>query len=229
MRNTRRIVMAATGVLAATTFTFSGTANAIDGGSAEATPSSVLSMDCSGSLISAQWAVTAAHCNPGDVWRSVQEKAEGKNVKVDATYKAPSGADIRLLHLEKPLEAGEVDGVKGYMKLAREDEPLPQVGSEVKIYGWGSGALKSATTEVYSTNLYGNLALKGKDGIAGGGDSGGPITQVINGERKLVGVLGGVFNDSNLPFGKNSVGPTIFHTDDHGKTDREWIKEMTGV
>ncbi|TDC37929.1 DUF1986 domain-containing protein [Micromonospora sp. KC213] len=136
------------------------------------------SFTCSGSVISADWVLTAKHCVSGSMSvriGSVHRSSGGVTRTVAATY---SRYDLALMRLSSPVSAPPVT-------LANSNPP---VGSTNTIYGWGqtcyrgcsaSSQLKTASVRVTSTNVtdaYGGQAIRSTEisGNAWRGDSGGP-------------------------------------------------------
>ena len=176
---------------------------------------------CSGSIIAAQWVLTARHClTTGSMYVLVGslDLGQGTKATVDRTETAPNG-DIALLHLKSSVDAT-------YITLADSD---PAVGDTNQIYGWGrtqgtnppSPVLKTANVQVTgtSTDAYSGpaIASQGVDGSAWHGDSGGP--QLAGGAQ--VGVCS---------TGQNS-GSDINGTQNYASVanSRAWIRETAGA
>jgi len=177
--------------------------------------------ECSGTIIAAQWVITAHHCQSssgmhvkiGDV-----RFDQGTNVAVDRQVTSPNG-DIALLHLVSPVQTT-------YMRLGSAD---PATGATNQIYGWGrtlnqsppSPVLKTANVQVTgrSTDAYGGRAIasRGINGAAWHGDSGGP--EVSGGLQ--VGVASTAGNSGSNPQGVQNYASIA--------ASRSWIRSTTGV
>jgi len=177
--------------------------------------------NCSGTIIAAQWVLTAQHClnDPGmHVKIGNVSLGQGTDVDVDQQLASPNG-DIALLHLTQPVETT-------YMRLADSD---PAVGDTNQIYGWGrtegtsppSDTLKTADVRVTGdgTDAYGGDAItsQGVTGSSWHGDSGGP--QLAGG--KQVGVCSTGENDGSQTDGTQNYAKI--------SASRSWISETAGV
>ncbi|WP_236788799.1 trypsin-like serine protease [Amycolatopsis sp. GM8] len=177
--------------------------------------------ECSGTIIAAQWVLTAQHClnSPGmHVKVGSVTLQQGTDADVDRQLASPNG-DIALLHLATPVNTT-------YMQLATSD---PATGSTNQIYGWGrtqgtnppSSTLKTANVQVTgtSTDAFGGpaIASRGINGSAWHGDSGGPE---LSG-----GVQVGVCSTGN------NTGSQTNGTQNYAKVSasRSWIRQNAGV
>jgi len=174
------------------------------------------SFTCSGTIISANYVLTARHCISGSM-----------SVRVGSVYRSSGGttrtvsststrSDLALMRLSSPVSTS-------YMPLS---SAYPPVGSTNSIYGWGmtcysgcgaSTVLKTATVRVTTTNAtdaYGGRAI-GSTRISGNawrGDSGGP--QVYNGAQVGVASTADGVNIQNY-------GSVAYN--------RAWITSVAGV
>jgi secreted trypsin-like serine protease len=174
------------------------------------------SFTCSGSIIAANWVLTARHCLNGTMSvrvGSVNRTSGGVTRTVSATY---AQNDLALMRLSSSVSTS-------YVSLASSNPP---VGSTNSIYGWGmtcysgcgaSTQLKTANVQVTTNNAtdaYGGQAIRTTriNGNAWRGDSGGP--QFYNGLQV------GVASTAN--------GTTI---QNYGSVayNRSWIRSVSGV
>lgn len=184
---------------------------------------------CTGSQISADWVITAKHCNSSDL-QSVRfdatDQGSGGTVRtVAARYASPTNNDVLLLKLSSPHTGT-------YIGLASS---FPSTGATATVFGWGdetegsnlgSPSLKTASVKVAGkgTDTYGGVSVntKSQSGHTLSGDSGGPL--VVNG--KLVGVLS---TSSILP----TPNPSDFtrYNNDHASISQSlsWITKTSGV
>jgi secreted trypsin-like serine protease len=178
------------------------------------------SFNCSGTIIAAQWVLTARHCSGSSMSVRVGNVnlGQGTNRTVDRTAASPNG-DILLLHLSSSVSTT-------YMQLGSAD---PATGSTNSIYGWGrtrdsnppSPVLKTATVRVTgsSSDAFGGRAIAstGVSGAAWHGDSGGP--QIANGVQ--VGVCSTGNNSGHNPNGTQNYASVA--------ASRAFIRSTAGV
>jgi secreted trypsin-like serine protease len=177
--------------------------------------------ECSGTIIAAQWVMTAHHCQSSSgmhVKIGNVNFDQGTNVAVDRQYTSPNG-DIALLHLATAVQTT-------YMKLGSAD---PATGATNQIYGWGrtlnqsppASVLRTANVRVTgrSTDAYGGRAIAstGVNGAAWHGDSGGP--EVSGGVQ--VGVASTAGNSGSNPQGVQNYASVA--------ASRSWIRSTAGV
>ncbi|MEV6492093.1 trypsin-like serine protease [Actinoplanes sp. NPDC051633] len=174
------------------------------------------SFTCSGTIISANYVLTARHCVNGTM-----------SVRVGSVYRSSGGvtrsvtssstrSDLALLRLSSPVSTTYVTLSSAY----------PPVNSTNSIYGWGmtcntgcgaSTQLKTASVRVTTTNArdaYGGRAIGSTaiNGNAWRGDSGGP--QFYNGSQ--VGVASTADGVSRQYYGSVAY-------------NRTWITQVAGV
>ncbi|MET0492794.1 MAG: trypsin-like serine protease [Actinoplanes sp.] len=174
------------------------------------------SFTCSGTIISANYVLTARHCISGTMSvrvGSVNRTSGGVTRTVSSTT---TRNDLALMRLSSAVSTT-------YMPLS---SAYPPVGSTNSLYGWGmtcysgcsaSTVLKTATVQVTSTNgtdAYGGRAIATTriNGNAWRGDSGGP--QVYNGAQ--VGVASTADGQSRQYYGSVAY-------------NRAWITSVAGV
>ncbi|MFS8096422.1 trypsin-like serine protease [Lentzea alba] len=181
--------------------------------------------NCSATKIAPQWILTAEHCVASSTARytfragSLDQTSGGQLVTGDRVIKHPS-ADLALVHVTTSMSS----------PFSPLGNPV-SVGNTVQLYGWGatctnqpeincqSRYLKVANTRVTSTNgrdYRGGVAISVQrvDGIAAGGDSGGPM--FANGRQV------GVASTSDRATRSN-------YTSINHAPYRTWIRNTAGV
>ncbi|SHF27914.1 S1 family peptidase [Streptoalloteichus hindustanus] len=186
---------------------------------------------CSASIIAPDWILTARHCVEGSGTFSFRIGNVDQTAGTYAEAK-PGGihtrddVDLALVNIDR-----EVDTT--YAKLGKPDDV--REGQTVKIYGWGatrkvssgeinyqSRYLKVADVRVTdpecSNQLGGpNVCARRVNGIAAGGDSGGPMfAEGSDGETYQVGVA-------------STSDRSSFTTYANVAHFREWVQELAGV
>jgi secreted trypsin-like serine protease len=177
--------------------------------------------ECSGTIIAAQWVMTAHHCQSASGMHVLVGNVnfgQGTRGTVDRQVTSPNG-DIALLHLSAPINTT-------FMRLGTAD---PATGATNQIYGWGrtlnqsppSPVLKTANVRVTgrSTDAFGGRAIasRGINGAAWHGDSGGP--EVSNGLQ--VGVASTAGNSGSNPQGIQNYASVA--------ASRTFIRNTAGV
>ncbi len=180
---------------------------------------------CTGEAISADWILTANHCIDGDtsmnVYYSNSTTNRGTAIKADKWVTSGKG-DVALVHLSQSKNLGS------YPALA--DSYTATSGDAGKIMGYGRRANAANADGLYqanvtvigkSTDAYSGTAvhIKGVDGAANHGDSGGPV--IVGG--KIVGVCS--TGDDQDPGANTQAGSNYANL----TASRSWIKSTSGV
>jgi snapalysin len=186
---------------------------------------------CTGSLIKANWAVTAKHCPTPSSVRvgSVNRTSGGTVIGVTRAVNNPS-IDVKLLQL-----AGNV---------THAPAPIPTtsgaVGTATRIIGWGitcpnrgCGSAPTVANELDTSivadsrcigiNGPGEICTNNTNGNAGAcyGDSGGPQVRMINGRWNLIGATSRAGNNNATC----ATGPSIYGD---LPSIRSWINTQVG-
>ncbi|GAA4427785.1 trypsin-like serine protease [Actinokineospora soli] len=178
---------------------------------------------CSASIIAPTYVLTARHCvsgNTGITFRigSLDQHSGGVVANAVQIYRHTS--DLAIARIDRSVSTT-------YAPLGTTSDV--SVGQNVQIYGWGATSrcgseincqsryLKVATVRVSSTtasDAYGGIAIRATrvDGIAAGGDSGGPM--FANGRQV------GVASTSDRVSVTNYTNVTRY---------RSWIQSIAGV
>ncbi|QWF81275.1 S1 family peptidase [Amycolatopsis sp. CA-230715] len=197
---------------------------------------------CGGSLIKADWVVTAAHCVQGTSADQIQarigttdrtkggEEAKAKKVIVNPDYNPQgAGGDIALVQLASPVKAETVALAAG-----------ADAGTKSRLIGWGQtcpergGCDAPVKLQQLDTSVVDAGKCQGIDGKVelctdnpGGkagacyGDSGGPQIVQADGKWQLIGVTSRAGNDSSTC----ATGPSIYTS---AVAYTSWINQNTG-
>jgi snapalysin len=186
---------------------------------------------CTGSLIKANWAVTAKHCSSPSSVRvgSVDRTSGGTVVSVTRVVNHPT-SDVKLLQLGNSVSYAPA--------------PIPTtsgaVGTATRIIGWGQTCPQrgcgSAPTIAHEldTSIVSDGSCRGIDGAveictnntngnAGAcyGDSGGPQVRMVNGRWNLIGATSRAGNYNPTC----ATGPSIYSD---LSAIRSWINTQVG-
>jgi snapalysin len=186
---------------------------------------------CTGTLIKANWAVTARHCPTPSTVRvgSINRTSGGTVVQVTGAVNSPA-IDVKLLRLATSVTYAPA--------------PIPTtsgaVGTATRIIGWGQtcprpgcGATPAVANEL-DTSILADSRCQGIDGPreictnntngnAGAcyGDSGGPQVRRVSGRWYLIGTTSRAGNNSSTC----ATGPSIYGD---LTTIRSWINTQVG-
>ncbi|MFJ6197756.1 S1 family peptidase [Micromonospora sp. NPDC092111] len=186
---------------------------------------------CTGTLIKANWAVTAKHCSTPSSVRvgSTNRTSGGTVVSVSRAVNHPS-IDVKLLQLASSVSYAPA--------------PIPTtsgaVGTATRIIGWGQscatpgcGSAPTVAREL-DTSIVADSRCSGIDatyeictnntgGVAGAcyGDSGGPQVRKVNGVWNLIGATSRAGNNSSTC----ATGPSIY---EDLPSIRTWINTQVG-
>jgi snapalysin len=186
---------------------------------------------CTGSLIKANWAVTARHCPTPSSVRvgSIDRSSGGTVVRVRRAVNHPR-IDVKLLELASSVSYAPA--------------PIPAtsgaVGTATRIIGWGQTcptrgcgstpriANELDTSIVSDSRCYGingpyEICTNNTNGNAGAcyGDSGGPQVRSVSGRWVLIGVTSRAGNNSSTC----ATGPSIYGD---LPSIRTWVNQQVG-
>jgi snapalysin len=188
---------------------------------------------CTGSLIKANWVVTARHCGTPSSVRvgSINRSSGGVVVRVVRAVSHPSsGSDVKLLQLASNVTYAPA--------------PIPTssgaVGTATRIIGWGQtcaprgcGSAPTVANELDTSILADNrcsgiysateICTNNTNGNSGAcyGDSGGPQVRQINGRWNLIGATSRAGNNNSTC----ATGPSIYGD---LPAIRTWINTQVG-
>jgi snapalysin len=193
----------------------------------------VYTSGCTGSLIKANWVVTARHCPTPSSVRvgSINRTSGGVVVRVTRAVNHPSaGSDVKLLQLASNVTYAPA--------------PIPTtsgpVGTATRIIGWGQtcaprgcGSAPVVANELDTSILADNrcsgiyssteICTNNTNGNSGAcyGDSGGPQVRQINGRWNLIGATSRAGNNNSTC----ATGPSIYGD---LPAIRTWINSTVG-
>jgi secreted trypsin-like serine protease len=216
----------------------------VGGGNATQTYSFMVSLQsttgshfCGGSLIKANWVVTAKHCVQGRSASSIRarigttNRTSGGTVASGAQVITHSSYDIALVRLatsvgQTPISVASTSGA---------------AGTATRIIGWGQtcaprggcGApitLQELNTSIVAdsrcSGIYGSVEIctNNPNGNSGAcyGDSGGPQVKSVNGAWQLIGATSRAGNSSSTC----ATGPSIYMD---VPAFRSWISQYAGA
>lgn len=177
--------------------------------------------NCTSSVISATWVLTAKHCvGGGTISFRVGSGTLGQGTVVTSKRTVTwSDGDLALVELSKPYNTT-------YATLGATE---PSVGNNGAIYGWGretptgpaAPKLKTANVRIagFGSDNDGGRSIyhTGINGQAWKGDSGGPL--IVGG--KLVGVASTSYSQGNNPNSRSDYTSV--------PNAASWIKSVSGV
>ncbi|GAA3872432.1 serine protease [Saccharothrix violaceirubra] len=215
----------------------------VGGGNATQTYSFMVSLQstsgshfCGGSLIKANWVVTAKHCVQGRSASSIRarigttNRTSGGTVATGAQIITHSSYDIALLRLstsvtQTPIKVSDSSGA---------------TGTATRIIGWGQTCAASGcggapvTLQELNTSIVADGSCRGINGAyeictnnPGGragacyGDSGGPQIKQVGGTWELIGATSRAGNNSSTC----ATGPSIYMD---VPSFRSWISQNAG-
>ena len=193
----------------------------------------VYTSGCTGSLIKANWVVTARHCPTPSSVRvgSINRSSGGVVVRVTRAVSHPSsGSDVKLLQLASNVTYAPA--------------PIPTssgaVGTATRIIGWGQtcaprgcGSAPTVANELDTSiladsrcsGIYSSteICTNNTNGNSGAcyGDSGGPQVRQINGRWNLIGATSRAGNNNSTC----ATGPSIYGD---LPAIRTWINTQVG-
>ncbi|CAL9635156.1 hypothetical protein SUDANB95_06161 [Actinosynnema sp. ALI-1.44] len=192
---------------------------------------------CGGSLIKANWVVTAKHCVQGRSASSIRarigttNRTSGGSVASGAQIVTHPSYDIALVRLATSVSQTPIT-------VASTSGP---VGTATRIIGWGQtcaprgcgGApitLQELNTSIVSDSscygIYGSyeICTNNPNGNSGAcyGDSGGPQIKSVNGTWQLIGATSRAGNNSSTC----ATGPSIYMD---VPAFRSWISQYAGA
>ncbi|HET6858706.1 MAG TPA: trypsin-like serine protease [Streptomyces sp.] len=254
MRHTRpvRLAASAAALIAGPLALCAAPASAVTGGaaSADTTYAYTARLDigdgargCSGTLIDAEWLLTAASCFVDAPAAGLTVPAGAPKLKTTAVIgradlTGTQGAERRVVELVPRADRDVV--------LARLNRPVanvapialataaPSAGEELKFAGYGRTRDEWAPLKLH-TGAYGvdsaaatTATVTGKNGAAACmGDSGGPVVRVTNGTHQLVGLNSQSYQGGCLgtDAARTSTGGVAARVDDL----RDWVASKVGA